>query len=1375
MATTTSTTSDPVRIMNDTVLKLSIMQGREEQREDAALGVFTSGELAYTRDTGRVFVGDASDGMSTFQLPQEEWPDLQKHLQYTPGGSLTGNKYIGLIDSRPLATAHDATSPLSYTTATGGTNISSGDPKNPELKENGMLTVNSKFRQAHPKAYYDQKEGEEVIDTVWDEFGNPIDNWDRTATYNEKLKAYTGDYFFDIYQNALILVDHRIDPVHNKREEAEYEDAWIPEFVTDTKTGLNVSPQTFKDENNVGSGKTVASNTAAALNQKRRTPVKNYIKVNDNYANPSDIYGDGYIIMRIVEPDNYTLQFKPRQFDTNGLPIDEDGGFNYNHNLLEIRYVPLCTFSMHFNCDFYIPDCKSSPNPPGIELNKEIEGVKSITSGNAGGGLKLPNKIIFSEPFSANNANPCENRGSVGQMQWNFNMPNDIVAGAQYNIKLVPQVNGNALKYVTDDKNSNKKYPVFDVSWEKVTPPKIQDYYINLKGGLRSDQANSSLVRLDENATNASTAPTITFSLEDDDDGPLVDNENDPLGTGQGGYTVYSSNFGISPKGLVKTIDTYEDQYYEIAKDRINLYEEQNTSVNLLKKPITIMSTSKNPELYSKLNGGIYDSTGTLSCAKKDTAATDKVTDNLKNNIKTLLDKITGASQIKVGANTSASALSNYSSTKLSAANTLAIDNTLGANSGGVAVAVSTAAIGQTGVELGKIAVSATISDLTNSSSVNKFTGFLALKNGENLIKVESFEQYYSNFSFTFSFDASEVLVGSGTYVVIGIICDNFNTKFNMKLDRIAYSYRTLNAEQRFEVGRAGINAYLDFCSEPYLYCFRKVVTTPDRNMLPAATSAIPWAGKAGTTYFNSFASNASYVKTWNNMAWVLGHNHYLNNNMTDSTVPIISRNNMAYSGAETVTKKIFKYLRGFEVNPTTYAKIAHTKIDTETAPSIIFSWWAEYKKNGTTKSEIIYYLDERSETRDEADVYDQGEDIDYVYIGAGTKNLITSADSDTQIVKGDEVNYGDGYYGRQYAIMSESTYFDGDISYIRYGRSSQTRKWRYQDEGGNYVYKTITQPSWGAVNDLFKTAGLNYDYELKGFSQYGDGYYEADSVSKIVLHNGSTTGAVTITGTNLTTILNNGINVDSTVANVKVSNYSYMSIFYLDPMDDAPEPFVATYMIINGKYAAGVYEPKSNVGTGAIINSNGALASVTINESIPTASRVYIPKHARTILLEMTHVTSTNNTVGISYSNEFGNLGIMLSGYSSQEYNANPTTFTNELTINPWYDYPNDPDAGYSNSGVLQIPGSKSSKTASAFHSTTAVPTSQVPSAYSTAQNEKMLCLSSQTETKILEVPFQKSNQTGIRHFALRLTNLRPATNESANYFCLKVIGYRV
>lgn len=76
--------SQYIKFFNDTVLKQSILQGYESERSNENLGKFTMGELAFTRDTGRVFVGTYTDNRKEDDLPN-----------FT-GGILVGNRYFGM-------------------------------------------------------------------------------------------------------------------------------------------------------------------------------------------------------------------------------------------------------------------------------------------------------------------------------------------------------------------------------------------------------------------------------------------------------------------------------------------------------------------------------------------------------------------------------------------------------------------------------------------------------------------------------------------------------------------------------------------------------------------------------------------------------------------------------------------------------------------------------------------------------------------------------------------------------------------------------------------------------------------------------------------------------------------------------------------------------------------------------------------------------------------------------------------------------------------------------------------------------------------------------------------------------------------------------
>ena len=198
-------TGNYIQIYDDNVVKFSIKQGYENDRwpitgdykieqsntyttilkyknnnssvtRDSSTmpGAFTIAELACTRDTNRVFVGNFSN-----ELHEQ---------QQTVGGSLAGNKYLGFVDSKPILGDNADTNAIPKT-------LSSSN-------NNGLLETNSTFR-----SYNHIKKGEEKTCEATED-----GMWSKQAYYNSKYDAYDGDYMYDIYRNALILFDHNIKP-----------------------------------------------------------------------------------------------------------------------------------------------------------------------------------------------------------------------------------------------------------------------------------------------------------------------------------------------------------------------------------------------------------------------------------------------------------------------------------------------------------------------------------------------------------------------------------------------------------------------------------------------------------------------------------------------------------------------------------------------------------------------------------------------------------------------------------------------------------------------------------------------------------------------------------------------------------------------------------------------------------------------------------------------------------------------------------------------------------------------------------------------------------------------------------------------------------
>lgn len=77
--------TDNIKIYTDTVLRHTILQGQEAERTEP--GTFAMGELAFTRDTGRVFVGTYTDNRT------------ETDHSYKEGGLIVGNKFYGIVDN----------------------------------------------------------------------------------------------------------------------------------------------------------------------------------------------------------------------------------------------------------------------------------------------------------------------------------------------------------------------------------------------------------------------------------------------------------------------------------------------------------------------------------------------------------------------------------------------------------------------------------------------------------------------------------------------------------------------------------------------------------------------------------------------------------------------------------------------------------------------------------------------------------------------------------------------------------------------------------------------------------------------------------------------------------------------------------------------------------------------------------------------------------------------------------------------------------------------------------------------------------------------------------------------------------------------------
>ena len=476
--------SNYIKIFDDTVLKQSILQGYEAQRTNVNLGKFTMGELAFTRDTGRVFVGNITEQTN------------DKDSRSVDGGILVGNKYLGLIDSKPLGHYNPSNVPLNYAIP-NVSNIREGEGI---VEETGLFLEGSKFRS--------DKNGK----------------WPKNTEYIEKYDAYTGDYMFDIFNNALILFDKNITTNENVQ----------PESIWDGEQEM------FLDSN----GLPLSDST----NVTRRTKIEDTsADANRNYP----IYGDGYVIMRILEPDGTTLGYKDRHF-TEGKPrindTEDTSWANWSHNLLELRSVPADILMASMSTDnFTVSEDK-------VRLTAIQKGVEGFSGKN----MILPRTITF-----ANNFDP-ETSSASQHLTLTFPMN-----------ELNQQTKSDFVMAV--DKNMNVK----------IAKPLQQQYTIQLFDGLVNPLTGDTSLNISRNTSEAGLLGIglrTAAKLSNNDKG-----SSDPYYTMMNSSYYYFGNGYFSQSGTLEKVEKYDDLYYKEAKTEINQYESKdNMAISYLKQPTPI-------------------------------------------------------------------------------------------------------------------------------------------------------------------------------------------------------------------------------------------------------------------------------------------------------------------------------------------------------------------------------------------------------------------------------------------------------------------------------------------------------------------------------------------------------------------------------------------------------------------------------------------------------------------------------------------------------------------------------------------------------------------------------------------------------------------
>lgn len=375
---------------DDNVVKFSIRQGEENDRwaisgnykitasdnektyityadnttttkaTNEMVGSFTIGELVCTRDTNRVFLGNFSDALKN------------KSQQQTLGGVLSGNKYLGYIDSKPLISSSD-----------------NGTPESLSTSSSSLLNEGSRYR-----SYYHLKDGSKTCKETED------NKWCKQAYYNAKYDAYDGDYMYDIYRNALILFDHHIKPSKSN-------------YNNETKAQEILENEDVTEKNSV--------------NNRRRTPLIPYSKSKENndetvYNHTSDMYGDGYVLIYNVIPDGKTLTFEKRDYNkTSGKPTSTIYKDNYSQNIIKINELPIELIYNKLN------NLQFSLSGGVISINSSLIGQGSINDFSTSSLKNIYNKTI-----TPNRVLITNNQGYISE---DSNIKSEYLAGLDENVQ----------------------------------------------------------------------------------------------------------------------------------------------------------------------------------------------------------------------------------------------------------------------------------------------------------------------------------------------------------------------------------------------------------------------------------------------------------------------------------------------------------------------------------------------------------------------------------------------------------------------------------------------------------------------------------------------------------------------------------------------------------------------------------------------------------------------------------------------------------------------------------------------------------------------------------------------------------------------------
>ena len=554
-----------IKIFDDTVLKQSILQGYQAQRTNANLNAFTMGQLAFTRDTGRVFVGN--------HTTQNNKKTDSKEVA---GGILVGNKYLGLIDSKPLGHFSPNNLPLKY----GELNISKLTDQagsSTAIEEPGILTPESYHRKDQNK------------------------KWSKDVDYMEQYDAYTGDYMFDVFNNALILFDKNIS-IKESNQPIYADNNGQNSFVVDGKVTNEPEKVTRRT--------VLYDNSITTENIQGQT----YTERNANYP----IYGEGYVIMRILEPDGTTLGYRDRVFDTNGQPKvgkNDQGQWeweNWSHNLIELKSVPSRILIKAMSPqNFYNQGTVVSLQP----IQQNVQGF-AVTEQKP---FVIPTSVMFNNITNQDIINVSENGGKNSLKQSN-NYSDKTLNFDINKSSILPQTKYDNVLSVSNNGTVS------------IATPYRQEFNIRLYDGLVNYITGTDVLKLtfDNNETNQIALGFSSLGQTSS----VYRGSRDPFYMGTNSDFYYIGNAYYNKMGCIQETEKWDEAYYSIAKDKIEKYIfDKNTSINYLKTPVTICSknTIEKPQYSNELqsndttdDGSTTDSTTNIITSVKSKCFTNE-------------------------------------------------------------------------------------------------------------------------------------------------------------------------------------------------------------------------------------------------------------------------------------------------------------------------------------------------------------------------------------------------------------------------------------------------------------------------------------------------------------------------------------------------------------------------------------------------------------------------------------------------------------------------------------------------------------------------------------------------------------------------------